>query len=149
MRAWERTLIEVALDVVKSISERCDDELKRRFRARARSLIADLYTSGAAYVVTITAARSSAKAVEEGLRVGEVSELVKPSAKELGLRGAEEASYALYGASLLYALRAVNLISSSDLSGVIRELLGNKMANRVAVLAATWLKRFAEAYIYE
>lgn len=154
MSAWRRRLVELALEVVEKVCSNCDNECKKRFRARVRSLIADIYTSGAAYVVSVVAARSSAMAVETGLTANSVDDIVRMCsdsryARSLGLKDAEDCSYALYGASLLYALKTAGVLSASGLGEAIRSLLGNVMADRVALHAATWLKRFAEAYIHE
>ena len=154
MRAWRKRLVELALEVVEGVCSTCDSECKRRFRARTRNLIADLYTSGASYVVSVAAARSSAAAVEIGLTASSVSDMLRMCsdsgyARRLNLEGPEDLSYALYGASLLYALRAAGAVSASNLGDAIRGLLGNVVADRVALHAATWLKRFTEAYIHE
>ena len=117
-------------------------------------MISDLYSSGVAYVVSICAARSSAMAVELGLSASKLEDFIKviedkDVAKKYGISGDEEYSYAIYGASILYALKALGLLNANKLSDAIRELLGNTLADRKAFQFAIWLKRFAEAYIYE
>ena len=154
MSTWRRELIELALDIVERICRNCDDDCKKRFRTRARNLVADIYTSGVAYVISVVAARSSAAAVEIGLSANSVDEIIKVCsdsryARNLGLEKAEEYSYALYGASLLYALKSTGILSANSLDEAISSLLENVIADRVALHVAMWLKRFAEAYIHE
>jgi len=155
LSTWEKRLIELALDAVGKICEGCKEDERKSFRARARSLISDMYASGVAYVVSLAAARSSARAVELGLTANSLDDIIvklcgdREHVKELGLGGAEDRGYALYGSLLLYALRQAGVLSAGRLSEAIKSLWGNAAADRVALHAATWLKRFAEAYIYE
>jgi len=146
---------DLALEIVERLCALCkNDDYKRSFRARARSLITDLYVNGISYVVTICAARSSANAVELGLTSKTPDDFIRVYvnerlAKKMGLKKSESYGYAIYGASLLYALRMLNIIKSTKLSDAIRELMNNSLADRKAYQFVVWLKRFAEAYIYE
>jgi len=146
---------ELALSIVERVyNSKLSDEAKKRFKTRARSMVSDLYSSGVAYVVSICAARSSAIAVELGLSASNPEGFIKVIenknvAKNYGVSGDEECGYAIYGASILYALKVFGLLNTNKLGDAIRELLGNTLADRKAFQFAIWLKRFAEAYIYE
>ena len=155
MSAWEKRLAELALEAVEKICTECKDQDKlKSFKSRARSLVSDMYSSGTAYVVSVTAARSSAAAVEIGLRARSLDDILRLCSDEaysrkLGLDGSEDVGYAIYGALLLHALKEMHALSADRLSDTIRKLWGNTLAERVALRVATWLKRFAEAYIHD
>ena len=149
---------EIALELVEELCKACSDlhdggEVLRAFRARARNMVTQLYFNGTALVVSICAARSSARAIEKGLKAAAVNEIAQfcnwEVANKLGLEGGEKIAYAIYGAVILYVLRTLGIIASHSFSDAIKELMDNRLADIVAWQFATWLKRFAEAYIYE
>lgn len=152
--SWRDKLVGIALQIAEGVAKLPDGKVKESFRARCRSLISDLYTSGAAYVLVVAAARSSAEAAEKGLSAKTADEVVgiagdKERYRELGLEGGEDVGYAVYCASLLYALKEAGVLHAARFADAVRELQGNVLADRVAFEFASWLKRFAEAYIHE
>ncbi len=143
---------EIALELVEEVCKVCKgsregEDVLKAFRARARNMATQLYFSGTALVVSICAARSSVEAVEKGLKARAISELAH-ICNQRELTG-EKAAYAIYGAAILYALRALGTISSQSFADAVRELMDNRLADIVAWQFATWLKRFSEAYIHE
>ena len=154
--------MKLALDFVTTLAEKCEDDVKSKFRARARDLVSYVYFQGTTYTLAVAAARSSARAVEEGLNKN-IDDIMKMCsdrdyAKKLGLSGAEEISYALYGAALLYILKSLGVIPKQEaqkegdaLKGVLEYLLTSPNRARyidlIASKVAEWLKAFAEAYI--
>ncbi|AKG38439.1 hypothetical protein MA03_02940 [Infirmifilum uzonense] len=154
MSISEKDIMELALNAVEAVTTKCSEDVKSSFRARARNMISDLFTSGASYVISVAAARSSAYALETALSVKDVGEITRicedhDYSKKLGVEKSDDKGYAIYGSLLLYVLKKTGILSSNKLSEAIRELQGNTYAEKILARMAIWLKRFAEAYIHE
>ena len=140
----------LAIECVEELAKRATpgDELRRRFRARARQLHSDLYYQGVAYVVAIAAARSEkADVLEKALQLADCKSFIELA---LGQKAkAEELSYLLYGGMMLAALKKQGVVSSTALADLLKnELLDPRkasLAGSVALKFAEWAKRMAEA----
>ncbi|OYT56517.1 MAG: type III-B CRISPR module-associated protein Cmr5 [Desulfurococcales archaeon ex4484_217_2] len=147
------SIVEYALSIVSNIAKTYNKEVKDSFRARARSFASDVFFNGAAYVFSVTASRSSAKAVEYGLKENNLEKLINAYKnmdflKKLSLKEkAEEIAYALYGSLLLFVLKNIGVLKASTLAEAIRASIGNIVIDKNASEVAIWFKRFAEAYI--
>ncbi len=127
-------------------------EVPKRFRARCRHLVESLYYSGLAYTLAYVVSKAGSSALNFALEApvpNEIIEHVKQKqAKEE--RGAEEASYALYGAFLLAFLKQAGVLEVAGAKTVL-DVLGNLNRSATAAIAevkairfAEWLKRLAE-----
>jgi len=147
------SIVEYALNIVSSIAKTYTEEVKESFRTRTRILVSDVFFNGAAYVFSVTASRSSAEAVEYGLKENNLEKLINAFKdteflKKVDLKGKEEIAYALYGSLLLFVLKNVGVLKASTLAEAIRASLGNVVIDKNASEVAIWFKRFAEAYIH-
>ena len=142
----EKTMISLALDCVNNLLGTFGDDVKKRFKARARDMPTELFTKGFAYMITLTAARSNASLVEVGLRASRCADIMDRLSGSRGL-SEEEYGYAIYGAIILYILKQAGIISGSSLSDVIKSSLNDPTIDQHAILVVEWIKRLAEAYI--
>lgn len=135
--------VEISAECTKAILELVsNEEVKERFSSRARAFLTETFSLGPAHVISIAAARSNSDAVEAGLKFDGCREVVK-YVVERKLR-AEDASYALYGSILLYALKKRGYVKSTNLADAILEL--ERVPSALVYKYADWIKRFAEAY---
>lgn len=154
MRAVEAEAFKVVMEYVYEVSNSSiDEEVKGRFRARARQAPSDISFNGLAYTLVTFAARSNAESLEElGLRTHDLKELIdiltnEQRREKLGLRSAEEASYALYGGLLLLILRKLGYLDALTLREVILRALKDPLLNEASLRVSILIKRFAEAFI--
>jgi len=146
-------VISKALDIVTLVVDQCDSEVSGRFRTRTRQEITNIAFQGLQFALAVIAARSSAKALEEALRDVDPNAFVRGVCKDkeyrekLGLEGAEDVAYALYGYAILHILKSLGYIPSGSFTDFIKSKSTSSVLYEFAIQSATWLKRFAEAYI--
>jgi len=146
----------LALDLMLLVTSRCGTKgVQKSFRARARQEVSNIAFSGLPLTIAVIASRSSAAALEEALRdmdpgdfIGRVCSDIK-YASDLNLKEDEDKAYAIYGFSLLYALKALGAIKERTLAEFIKGVASSPLVQAMALEVATWIKRFAEAYIHE
>jgi CRISPR type III-B/RAMP module-associated protein Cmr5 len=133
---------------LSSTGEKGGEKVASGFRARARSIPSTLFTNGFTYTATLLAARGSRRLAELGFRnscrsiVDEVVNVMRRGGAD-----AEELSYGLYEAILIYLLRSVGAVRATNFRDLITESIGNTALDLRASQVAEWIKRFAEAYI--
>jgi len=150
------SIAELALDLVLRVTSRCKARgVQKSFRTRARQEVSNIAFSGLPLTIAVIASRSSAAALEEALRdmdpgdfIGRVCSDSK-YASELNLERDEDKAYAIYGFSLLYALKALGVTKERTLADFIKGGASSPLVQAMALEVATWIKRFAEAYIHE
>ncbi len=145
--------VEIAIECTKAIKSLVEEELKKNnkkpgevaelYAQRTRRFLTDLYTLGLAHVIAISAARSSAELVEKGLTAKNCEEVARSmlSAK----LEEDKASYALYGAVLLYALKRGGHIDAENFADALAAA-NDPALNLISYRYGEWLKRLAEAY---
>jgi len=148
-----KSVVDIALDIVLEVLNNCDNDIKKGFRARTRHEATDVAFQGLRYTLAVVAARSSANALEEALKGVDPATFIRGVCKDrdyrarLGLEGAEDVAYAIYGYSILYILRSLGLVTSGSFADFMRSASSSLVLQEFANQAAAWLKRFAEAYI--
>jgi len=148
-----KSVVDIALDIVLEVSKNCDTEIKKGFRARTRHEATDITFQGLRYTLAVVAARSSADALEEALKGVNPATFIRGVCKDgnyrarLGLEGPEDVAYAIYGYSILYILKSLGLVTSGSFADFMKNSSSSLFLQEFANQAATWLKRFAEAYI--
>lgn len=146
-------VISKALDIVTLVVNQCDSEVSRGFRTRTRQEITSIAFQGLQFALAVIAARSSAKALEEALKNVDPNAFIRGVCtdenyrKDLGLERAEDVAYALYGYAILYILKSLGYIPSGSFTDFIKSKSASSVLYEFAIQSATWLKRFAEAYI--
>lgn len=146
-------IVDKALDMVVSVVNQCDSDTSKKFRSRTRQEITSIAFQGLQFALAVIAARSSAKALDEALRDVDPKTFVsrvctdKRYRGELGLENTDDVAYALYGYAILYILKSLGFIPSKSFTEFIRSEAMNPILYEFAIQSATWLKRFAEAYI--
>lgn len=144
-----RDVAKLAIECVEAVRRHAPSEVAKSFRTRARQFHSDLYYQGVAYVIAVAAARSEKPSVLD-LKNQDCEKLVSNVLKEVS--GDEKMAYALYGGALLIALRRFGVVSSNDLTSVLKDLLDPgraALASQVAGVFAEWVKRMAEAFFGE
>ena len=145
--------VRIALECGKTVEGWHDSEVAKKLRTRARQLHSDIYFTGTAYVVALTAARSGARngrpCIMHGLDADSCGEAVR-RAMECA-EGVEGKSYAAYGAALLYALKSLGLVQRRDsLSALLDDLMSaGASVDEEAARFAEWFKRIVEAVVEE
>jgi len=143
--------LDFALKCVEAVRGAYDagGEVPKRFRARCRHLIESIYYSGLTYTLAYVASKAGDTILNRALVESEPEAIVKQVKDQV--RGAEEASYALYGAFLLASLKQIEIPEVASAKTIL-DVLGN--LNRSATIAiaeekalrfAEWLKRLAES----
>lgn len=135
--------VKLAVECTKAVEGYRDDDAKRRYAQRTRHFLSDITTLGVAHVAAIASARAGKDAVEAGLRAQTCREAVE-RISQMRLT-VEDASYGLYGAVLLYGLKALGVVKAASLADALLEL-DSPMASSAAYQYALWLKTLAEAY---
>lgn len=148
----ERIIVAEALNCVESIASYAPKDVAKGFRSRAREMPVYSFTHGLLYALTLLAARSSKSPLEYGLSESQscrelVEHLLSRASRGAEERGAEEISYGLYGAVVLYILKRTGAIESKTFSDLVKELLTKPALEVKARPTLEWVKRFAEAYI--
>jgi len=121
----------------------------QRFRTRCRQLISLIYYSGLAYTLAYIASKAGTHVLDYALNVSEPEKIAR-QVEQAGL-SEEEASYALYGAFLLTALKQIGVPGVSDAAtflDLLRKLNypGTTLVAEGKILRfGEWLKRLAEA----
>jgi len=125
------------------------DDVPRKFRTRCRSLIESIYYSGLAYTLAYVASKAGDAVLNWALANPEPEKIAEHVRDNV--RGAEEASYALYGAFLLASLKQMGVPEVAGARSFL-EVLGNINQSATAAVAeekalrfAEWLKRLAES----
>jgi len=146
-------VVEKALDIVLTVATQCDQRVSRGFRTRSRQEITNIAFQGLQYTLAVIAARSSAVALDEAFRDTDPKTFItrvctdREYARKLGLKDPEDIAYALYGFSILHILRDQGFIAQRNFAEFIKAEALNPVLQMMALEAATWLKRFSEAYI--
>ena len=151
----KQLIVERSLDTVLYVVSHCDDNVKRSFRARARQEPSNIAFNGFPLTIAVIAAHSSATALEEVLKGVGLEEFVLKVCstkdldyvKKLGVEGDEDKAYAIYGFALLHILKSLGYIDQKTFADVIRSVTASSPIGSIALQIATWIKRFAEAYI--
>jgi len=143
--------LDFALKCVEAVRGAYDagSEVPKRFRARCRHLIESIYYSGLTYTLAYVASKAGDAILNRVLVEPEPEAIVKQVKDQV--RGAEEASYALYGAFLLASLKQIGVPEVVSAKTVL-DALGNLNRSATVVIAeekalrfAEWLKRLAES----
>ncbi|MGC8988417.1 type III-B CRISPR module-associated protein Cmr5 [Infirmifilum sp.] len=152
MSTQSKDLVAEVLKCIEAVTSAAGGEKGRilgKFRARARSLPADLAAHGLRYLVVLTAARSNKSLIEESLKKNSCVEVVS-SLMNMKDLDEDERSYALYGGVLVYLLKQQGIIGGgvTDFRSLLDKLADPAVEER-AKIVTEWLKRLAEAYISE
>jgi len=148
-----REVVERSLDTVLAITSHCDSRVSRSFRTRTRQEITTIAFQGLQFASALIAARSSAEALEEAFRTSDLKTFIdkictdKDYSKKLGLEEPEKKAYAIYGYAILRILNDLGLIAQQTFADFIKSTAPKAVLQEFAVQIATWLKKFAEAYI--
>ncbi|NPA69899.1 MAG: type III-B CRISPR module-associated protein Cmr5 [Crenarchaeota archaeon] len=131
-------------------------ELARRVRTRARQLFQVLTYQGLPYLFAYVGGKAGERSLQSlydvlqrGGNPSDVGRELAENIKNLRL-SEEDASYALYGASMIYIL---SKITGRDFKKRLEELVYDygfdKLIQKVSYEVAKWLKFFAEAKLPE
>jgi len=129
------------------VSRYSDADFLKNFRARARSVPADVAVHGITYALTVLAARSNYRAIEVGLIASECVGVVERVREVLKDASSEELSYGAYGAVVVYVMKSAGMIKSNNFKELIEETLRDPLLRLKARMVFEWVKRFSEAYI--
>lgn len=146
-----------ALDAAVLVSRHCRRRANvlKGYRARARQEASNIAFQGFPFTIAVIAARSSASALEDALKDTSLEVFIKrlcedsSYARRLGVTTDEGQAYALYGFALLHILRSIGLVVQQSFQSFMKKDARNPLVGQTALHAAIWMKRFAEAYIYD
>ncbi|MEM4976256.1 MAG: type III-B CRISPR module-associated protein Cmr5 [Desulfurococcaceae archaeon] len=144
----EELLIKSVLECINHITSKYgpSSDIAKKVRARARSMPEYSFTRGLVYTLVFVASKSSKDLVEIGLKEQRCEDVINKI--EESKASSEEKSYAIYGAILLHIARKLNIVKEDKFEEAVRDL--RSPATEVKMwYVLDWLKRFAEAYIYE
>ena len=143
-----RDEVALSLSCVETlINLKPDTDVLKSFRARARSIPADMSVHGFTYILALLAARSSREALEQGLRLDNCEELAEAIIRSKDL-SSEKKGYGLYGAMILHILKRLNVVRDVDKFGdLIIKVADDPIVELKAKIVMEWLKRFSEAYL--
>lgn len=139
----EKKIVSNITECIDKIAE-LPDKVKKEFRNRAREMPSELFTRGFAYMITLSAARSSSELIEVGLKASSCKDLVERLKESPKIN-----SYALYGALVIYTLKQTGIYARDTILGVIKDSLNNLIIDQYATVVVEWIKRLAEACISE
>jgi CRISPR type III-B/RAMP module-associated protein Cmr5 len=143
--------LDLALECVDAVRRAygAKGDVPGKFRTRCRQLIESIYYSGLSYTLAYAASKVGDAALDQALadpRPESIASWVKDK-----VRGAEDASYALYGAFLLASLKRMGVPEVANAKTFL-DVLANLNSSPTAAVAeekalrfAEWLKRLAES----
>lgn len=145
----QEPLIKLVFECVNSIISEYSSsvEVVKKVRTRARSIPEETFVRGLAYTLTFVASKSGKDFIEAGLSAPTCKDAVKKSSNTT--LSAEELSYGIYGAALLYIAKKMGIIKGDKFEHVIYEILEKPAIESKMWNVLDWLKRVVEAYIYE
>ncbi len=150
-----RKIVEYSSYCINCIAS-MNKDLAGRVRTRARQLFQVLTYQGLPYLFAYVGGKAGERSLQtlyeilqKGGNPSDISKKLAESIKNLRL-SEEDASYALYGASMMYIL---SKITGRDFKKSLEELVYSygfdKLIQKVSYEIAKWLKFFAEAKLPE
>jgi len=151
-RSIEKEIMEYTSYCINVVTK-LRNEIKGKYRTRARSLYELIAYSGIPLSMAYIFAKSSEelllKCYEQLLKDYEksidINEVVKNVENILRTSGDEEASYALYGASIIFTLSKLTAKKFSSMDELILHYSFDRLTRKRILEIAKWLKLFAEA----
>ena len=149
----EKEMIEYTSYCTNIVARLQREEVKKGYRARARNLYELMTYSGIPLSLAYIFAKSSEellfkcyeRLLEDYEKRTDISEAVKGVEDILRASGDENASYALYGASIVFTLSKLIAKKFSSMDELVLHYSFDKLIRRRILEIAKWLKLFAEA----
>ena len=147
----ERILVESAVYCLDVASQITNDDVKKRFRSRARTFFELITYSGAPLSLAYLSAKSGEKLLFKFYRIllegygRPASDVASKIDEESGDGGPEEISYALYGASLLLILTKLRGEEYKRIDELVSIKAFDRLFQSQLEKAARWVKLLSEA----